>query len=134
MILQELGYQAGQHELLADTYGKDCSKSIDERLKEVKKEIEKNKKEAEMIEKNLSQSYKAFDNKKSKYEKAHMDLQVTLNTFKKTESDGTISRNVYSWIVCRSGLLYNVCMNSLQIWVNGFSADMDPDTVYKISW
>merc|ERR1719427_1286157 len=93
LILQELGYQAGQHELLADTYGKDCSKSIDERLKEVKKEIEKNKKEAEVIEKNLSQSYKSFDNKKSKYEKAHTDLQVTLNAFKKTESDGTISRN-----------------------------------------
>jgi len=93
LILQELGYQAGQHELLADTYGKDCSKSIDERLKEVKNEMEKNKKEAEVIEKNLSQSYKSFDNKKSKYQKAHTDLQVTVNAFKKTESDGTISRH-----------------------------------------
>ena len=93
LILQELGYQAGQHELLADIYGKDCSKSIDDRLKEVKKEMEKNKKEAEVIEKNLIQSYKSFDNKKLNYQKAHKDLQVTVQAFKKTESDGTISRN-----------------------------------------
>ena len=93
LILQELGYQAGQHELLSDTYGKDCSKSIDDRLKEVRNEMKKNKKEAEIIEKTLSQSYKSLDSKKSKYQKAHMDLEVTVNTFNKTETDGTISRH-----------------------------------------
>lgn len=92
LILQELGYQAGQHELLADSYGKDCSKAIDDRLKEVKNEMKKNKKEAESIEKNVSQTYKSLDSKKQKYQKAHVELEVTMNTFKKTESDGTISR------------------------------------------
>lgn len=70
LILQELGYQAGQHELLADSYGKDCSKAIDDRLKEVKNEMKKNKKEAESIEKNLSQSYKSLDSKKQKISKS----------------------------------------------------------------
>eukprot|EP00092_Neocalanus_flemingeri_P058116 GFUD01069205.1.p1 GENE.GFUD01069205.1~~GFUD01069205.1.p1 ORF type:complete len:558 (+),score=166.38 GFUD01069205.1:488-2161(+) len=93
LILVELGYQAGQHELLADTYGKECSKGIDDRLKEVKKEMKKNKKEAETIEKSLSQSYKSLDNRKLKYQKAHTELELTSNTFKKTESDGTISRH-----------------------------------------
>jgi len=93
LILQELGYQAGQHELLADSYGKDCSKAIDERLKEVKNNMKNSKKEAETIEKNLGHSYKSLDNRKQKYQKAHMELEITMNTFKKTESDGTISRH-----------------------------------------
>ena len=91
LILQELGYQSGQHELLADSYGKECSKAIEGRLKDVKNEMKKIKKEAEAIEKNLSQSYKSLDSKKQKYQKAHQELEVTMNTFHKTESDGTIS-------------------------------------------
>ena len=92
LILQELGYQSGQHELLADSYGKDCSRAIESRLKEVKNDMKKIKKEAETIEKNLGQSYKSLDGKKQKYQKAHVELEVTMNTFQKTESDGTISR------------------------------------------
>jgi len=92
LILQELGYQAGQHELLADTYGKECSRAIEERLKDVKNEMKKLKKEADVIEKNLNQSYKLLDNKKQNYLKAHQELEVTINNFKKTEFDGTISR------------------------------------------
>ena len=93
LILQELGYQAGQHELLSDSYGSDCTKAIDDRLKEVKNEMKKNKKETEMLDKTLSHSYKSLDNRKQKYQKAHMELEITMNTFKKTESDGTISRH-----------------------------------------
>jgi len=92
LILQELGYQSGQHELLADSYGKECSKAIEGRLKDVKNEMKKIKKEAEAIEKSLGQSYKSLDSKKQKYQKAHQELEVTMNTFHKTESDGTISR------------------------------------------
>jgi len=66
LILQELGYQSGQHELLADSYGKECSKAIEGRLKDVKNEMKKIKKEAETIEKNLGQSYKCLDSKNLK--------------------------------------------------------------------
>jgi len=92
LILQELGYQSGQHELLAETYGKECTKAIEGRLRDVKNEMKKIKKEAEAIEKSLGQSYKSLDSKKQKYQKAHQELEVTMNTFHKTESDGTISR------------------------------------------
>ena len=54
--------------------------------------MKKLKKEADVIEKNLNQSYKLLDNKKQKYLKAHQELEVTINNFKKTEFDGTISR------------------------------------------
>ena len=92
LILQELGYQSGQHELLAETYGKECTKAIEGRLRDVKNEMKKIKKEAEAIEKSLGQSYKSLDSKKQKYQKAHQELEVTMKTFHKTESDGTISR------------------------------------------
>merc|ERR1719483_1841980 len=38
LILEELGYQAGQHELIAESFGKTLTKEIDNRVSEVKTE------------------------------------------------------------------------------------------------
>ena len=76
MILQELGYQAGQHEVLADCYGKECSKMIDNHIKNVKTQTKKIKKEAELIEDKMKLSYKQLDKSKIHYAEAHADLEA----------------------------------------------------------
>jgi len=93
VILEELGYQAGQHELIAESFGKTLTKEIDNRASEVKKETGKLKKEAETLQRNLRTSYKALDDTKLKYQKSHIELEVAKATFEKTEADGSVSRN-----------------------------------------
>ena len=75
MILEELGYQAGQHELLAETYSTDCARIIEDHLKSVKTQTKKIKKEAEEIENKMKQVYKQLDKKKVNYAEAHSDLE-----------------------------------------------------------
>ena len=75
MILEELGYQAGQHELLAQTYSADCSRIIEDHLKTVKTQTKKIKKEAEEIENRMKQVYKQLDKKKVNYAEAHSELE-----------------------------------------------------------
>ena len=75
LILEELGYQAGQHELLAETYSTDCSRIIEDHLKSVKTQTKKIKKEAEEIENRMKQVYKQLDKKKVNYAEAHSDLE-----------------------------------------------------------
>ena len=75
MILEELGYQAGQHELLAQTYSTDCSRIIEDHLKTVKTQTKKIRKEAEEIENRMKQVYKQLDKKKVNYAEAHSELE-----------------------------------------------------------
>lgn len=75
MILEELGYQAGQHELLAETYSTDSSRIIEDHLKTVKTQTKKIKKEAEEIESKMKQVYKQLDKKKVNYAEAHSELE-----------------------------------------------------------
>ena len=75
MILEELGYQAGQHELLAQTYSADCSRIIEDHLKTVKTQTKKIRKEAEEIENRMKQVYKQLDKKKVNYAEAHSELE-----------------------------------------------------------
>ena len=71
-----MGYQAGQHEVLADCYGKECSKMIDNHIKNVKTQTKKIKKEAELIEDQMKLSYKQLDKSKIHYAEAHADLEA----------------------------------------------------------
>ena len=75
LILEELGYQAGQHELLAETYSTDCARIIEDHLKTVKTQTKKIKKEAEEIENKMKQVYKQLEKKKVNYAEAHSELE-----------------------------------------------------------
>ena len=93
LILEELGYQAGQHELIAESLGKTLIKDIEDRVSEVKKETGNLQREAKTLQRNLSNSYKALDDSKLKYQKSHIELEIAKNTYAKTEADGSVSRN-----------------------------------------
>ena len=90
LILEEVGYQAGQHELLSDCYGKECSKMIDSHIKNVKSQTKKIKKEAEEIEERMKLSYKQLDKRKINYAEAHAELEAIKNSSEHDEK--TLSR------------------------------------------
>ena len=91
--MEQLQYQANQHELVAETLGTDLAKDIDTRLVEVRKELKSSKKDARVFETNLDKSFKALEDSKSKYLRSHNDHEVAKVNLEKADSDGSLSSN-----------------------------------------
>ena len=66
--------------MLADCYGKECSKMIDNHIKNVKTQTKKIKKEADEIEERMKLSYKQLDKRKINYAEAHAELEAIKNS------------------------------------------------------
>ena len=92
LYLQELGYQAGQHEILAETYCKTIPQDIQSKVKEVSRQTKNNLKEAKEISEDLEKSYKWLDKNKIKYQRSYVDLEQSRGNYEKAEADGTVSR------------------------------------------
>ena len=116
-----MGYQAGQHELLAQTYSTDCSRIIEDHLKTVKTQTKKIKKEAEEIENRMKQVYKQLDKKKVNYAEAHSELEnlkiPTENDEKnlsRLELDNFLMRGglncLMTWMPCGRGIQTVFCL------------------------
>ena len=73
----ELGYQAGQHELLAEEFLKTYPAEIKNTIKDVLKMVSEIKKELKIRRSTLEKSYKCLEKTKSKYVKGQDEL--TLN-------------------------------------------------------
>jgi len=93
LLLKELGFQAGQHEVLEETYGKEGVMDIASKVSESKKEIEECKKDAKDHTKYVNQSYQRLKDAKTKYTRAHDVMESACVAFKKAEEDGAMSRN-----------------------------------------
>ena len=78
----ELGYQAGQHELLADEFTKKYPVEIKHTIKDVLKMVENVKKELKCHQTNLEKSYKCLDKVKSKYVKGQEGFNSTEDLLK----------------------------------------------------
>jgi len=92
LYLQELGYQAGQHEILAETCCKTIPHDIQNKVKEVSKQTKNNLKEAKEISEDLEKNYKYLDKNKIKYQRAYVDQEQARTNYEKAEADGTVSR------------------------------------------
>ena len=92
-MLQQLSYQANQHELIAESFGIEFTKEVETRVLEVRKELKNNKKEAALSKSNLEKSYKALDDSKLKYQKSHNAQETAKMNYDKSEVDGSFSRN-----------------------------------------
>ena len=57
LLLEEIGFLAGQHEMIDTTYGKDAFEEVKKRAREVKKEIDGNKKQFKEMEGQMNKSY-----------------------------------------------------------------------------
>ena len=76
-LMVELGYQAGQHELLAEEFQKSYPVEIKNTIKDVLKMVSDIKKELKIRRSTLEKSYKCLEKTKSKYVKGQEEL--TLN-------------------------------------------------------
>ena len=70
LFLQELGFQAGQHEIVAETLSNHLQQEVIKKSKEIVKKTKNNIKEAKKISENLNRSYKDLDKCKAKYQKS----------------------------------------------------------------
>jgi len=91
--LQELGFQAGQHELISENITQDQIKEIDSRVKEVRIDLAKQKDEEKILEGDLKRSLKAFYDSEGEYHKSHNDLEANKQSLERAESDGSFTRN-----------------------------------------
>lgn len=92
LLLKELGFQAGQHELMEEAYGKIAHTDIVTKVGESKKEIDQCKKDAKELEKKVNTSYQRLNDAKVKYTRSHYVMENACNAFNKAESDLSCSR------------------------------------------
>ena len=92
-VLQQLSFQANQHELIGETFGGEYSKEVDQRVVDIRRELKEHKREAKTLENNLEKSYKALDSAKQKYQKSHNEKEEAKRVFEKADTDGSFSRN-----------------------------------------
>ena len=93
MILLEVGYQAGQHELLSDTFLKTFSQEIKLQVKDTYKKIENHRKDIKVLQNKLDKAYRNLEKSKMNYVKHHADLQLSKEASKNAEAEGTTSMN-----------------------------------------
>ena len=95
-MLQEVGFLAGQHEILADSFTKEHYKSIQEQVKRLKEGRKKNIKESEKIASELKSSYKTMDSAKEKFRKAFDEQERTAVAYNRANDDGSVTKNEVS--------------------------------------
>ena len=89
----ETGYQAGQHELLAEHVTKVTVKEIHHKSSEFHKKIRENSKHARIEKEKMDSSYLKLEKAKLKYQKSFQDWKESERTSQKADKDGKISRN-----------------------------------------
>ena len=92
MILVELGYQAGQHELLSEAFMKRFPQDIKLEVKDTNKQLEKYKKDLKTLQYKLDKAYKNLDKSKVKYIKHQLEWESSSEALKTVEADA-ISTN-----------------------------------------
>ena len=92
-MLSEVGFQAGQHEVLAEAFCKERYKGVMSEVKSLKEARKKNMKEAEKIATELKAAYKKMDATKDKFRKAFEDQEKANAAYTKAENDGNVTKN-----------------------------------------
>ena len=91
-----MGFQAGQHEIVAETLSNQLQQDVIRKSKEIIKKTKNNIKEAKKISETLNRSYKELDKCKSKYQKSYHEMEDAKGTFMKADGEGIMSRNEIS--------------------------------------
>jgi len=92
-MLLEVGFQAGQHEILADVFSKDIAQQIFEQAKQMKKTRQNNMKQSKKISDELTAAFKTMHAAKDKFRRAYDDQVRATEAYKKADAEGNISRN-----------------------------------------
>ena len=89
----ETGYQAGQHELLAEHVTKVIVKEIQNKSAEVHKKVKDNSKNAKKEKETMDTSYFKLEKAKLKYQKSFHDWKESERNYQIADQDGKLSRN-----------------------------------------
>ena len=81
-MLKEVGFQAGQHEVIAEAFSKDYSKGILKQTKELREARRQNKKESEQLIGALEQAFSAMQISKEKFRKALEDQERAIQAYR----------------------------------------------------
>ena len=93
MLLQETGYQAAQHEIIADMLPGKLHQELQQTAKEFMKATKHNLKKAKLISEDINKVYKDLEKAKSKYPKSYiLDWETARNNYLKAEDDDKMSR------------------------------------------
>ena len=79
--MKEVGFQAGQHEILSEALSTTIYKQVLETVKNYRKMTDKYKKEAKKLGDELDQSTKALDRSKQKYRTAYITWESANNSY-----------------------------------------------------
>ena len=93
LILQEMGFQAGQHEILAESFSKIIPRDIQNKAKEVSEATKKNLTEATRISEVFEKLHHNLDKTKKKYQKSFLEWEEARNNYLRADADPTVSRN-----------------------------------------
>ena len=81
LLLEEIGFLAGQHELIDTAYGNYAFDIVKKRVREMKKEIDGNKKEFKEMETQMNKSYQRMEAAKNRYRDTHNAMESASTTF-----------------------------------------------------
>ena len=93
LILQETGFQAGQHEVLSESLGKIAQNQLEEKASLVGEATEKNLKDARKITDYLEKHQQSLDRAKRKYQKSFAESTAAKSNYLKADANPTVSRN-----------------------------------------
>ena len=91
-LLSEVGCQAGQHEVLAETLAKELPQQMAVRAKEAARLTKENVKEARRLAEEIEKAYRALEKSKMKYQRSFQEWEAAQASYGKAETDGTVSR------------------------------------------
>lgn len=92
-MLLEVGFQAGQHEILADAFSEEIAKKIKESAKEMTAKRKSNMKQSKKIHDELQSAFRSMTASKDKFRRAYDDQVRAVDAYNKADAEGNISRN-----------------------------------------
>ena len=93
LLLEEIGFLAGQHEMIDTAYGKDAFEEVKMRVREVKKEIDLNKKQFKDMEGQMNKSYQRMEGAKNRYRDAHNAMETASTAFDRKSVAMDVTKN-----------------------------------------
>ena len=96
LMLEELGYQAGQHEILGEVFMVKIPEEIQEKTKAIAEITKKNMKDAKKLSEELDIMYKGVDKTKQKYQRSFLDWEDAKEEYMRASKDGLLSRKEIS--------------------------------------
>ena len=107
MILTELGYQAGQHEVLADVFMKDIPQEIKLQMKNSQRQVENHRKDIKLFQTRLDKAYKDLEKSKRKYVKHHKEWEFSKEALNQAKYQSTPTKQELD-------KLQQICLNKEQ--------------------